>query len=74
MSERNEQGVLITNKDLYIELIKVRDKVTEMTPQATTIADHERRLRKIERMVWAFPSSLILSGSAVAIAYLETHR
>jgi hypothetical protein len=69
-----EQGVLITNKDLYIELRKVGDKVNEMVPQALQVADHEKRIRKIERWIWSIPSSLIISMAAVAVAYLETHR
>ena len=70
----NEQGVLITNKDLYIELRKVGDKVNEMVPQGVQLADHEKRLRKVERWIWSLPSSLILSAAAIAVAYLETHH
>lgn len=74
MTATEEQGVLITNKDLYIELRKVGDKVNEMVPQALTIADHERRIRKVERWMWSIPSALLVAIGSVAMAYIETHK
>jgi hypothetical protein len=72
--EQNEQGVLITNKDIYFELLQVKDKVNAMTPQSETIADHEKRLRRVERWMWALPAALITAIGSVGVAYLETHR
>ena len=53
---------------------RTKDKVNAMTPQSETIADHEKRLRRVERWMWALPAALITAVGSIGVAYLETHR
>lgn len=64
-------GVLITGKDMYLEMVQLRETVGRLIPPAEQLADHERRIRKVERWVWSVPSSLLVSGAAI---YLSTRH
>jgi hypothetical protein len=72
MTENGESGaVLITNKDLYVEIRKLQDSVLLMTPQAQKLEDHDQRLRALEKWKYALPSSLIVSATAIVVAIVE---
>lgn len=79
MTEQQQaNGVLITLKDVWIEVARLGTTLSSLEPVIKEIAkdqqDHEKRIRRLERLVWAIPSSLIMSGAAVAVAYFETHK
>jgi hypothetical protein len=63
--------VVITNKDIYTELLKVKEAVSAMSPQALTIADHENRIRSVEKWKYSMPASLTASAIAIATAWIE---
>lgn len=56
----NEPSVQIGLKEVYDKLCAVEDKVITLTPMAEKTADHEVRLRRVERWMWALPSSLLI--------------
>lgn len=62
-------GVIITPRDMYDEMVKLRTAVSELTPPVRRIEDLERRLRKVEQWKWSVPVSVVL---AIAAAYLQT--
>lgn len=72
----SEEPLVITLKDVYIEVTRLRDTVNLMTPQATQLADHENRLRSAERWRYSLPVSLVLAlgSSAVGVAELLNHH
>lgn len=74
MAENGENGVVITNKDIYTELLKVKEALTAMSPQAEQLRDHELRLRSVERWKYALPASIASSATAITIAILESHH
>lgn len=65
MVAENETGVVITNKDIYTELLKVKEAVTAMSPQAAQITDHEARLRSLEKWKYGLPASIGLAIAAI---------
>lgn len=69
MSDPN--GVTITLKDVYVELSKLRDTVNALTPQSEQLADHESRLRGLEKWKYALPTSVILAITSVIVTIME---
>jgi hypothetical protein len=68
-------GVVITNKDLYVEIRKLQDTVLLMTPQADKLREHDIRISQLERWRYALPGSLLVSAAAIIAAVLEgTHH
>lgn len=55
-------GVVITMDRIYTELRAVHDEVRDMRGEVKDIADHENRLRALERKVW------VASGVAAGLA------
>jgi hypothetical protein len=74
MAENSENGVVITNKDIYTELLKVKEALTGMSPQAAMLTDHEQRVRSLERWKYGLPASIASSAIAVTVAILETRH
>lgn len=71
-----DESVVVTLKDVWIEVRRLQDTVALMTPQATQLADHENRIRSAERWRYALPISLLLAvgSSATAVVELVTHH
>lgn len=55
-------GVVITMDRIYTELRAVHDEVKDMRGEVKDIADHENRLRSLERKIW------IAAGVAAGLA------
>lgn len=49
MTEDSDPGVRITNRDIYDKLVVVERKVD---PLPDRVADHEVRIRAIEKYLW----------------------
>ena len=71
MSENGEHGVVITNKDIYTEVLKMKEALSLMTPQGQMLTDHEARLRSVEKWKYGLPASISTSVIAAAIALLD---
>lgn len=71
-----DENVVVTLKDVWIEVRRLQDTVSLMTPQATQLADHENRIRAGERWRYALPISVLMAigSSGVAIADLITNH
>lgn len=65
---------VVTLRDIYDELRILQDKVSAMTPQSKTLADHENRLRLLERWRYALPGSIMLALASVTITIWEAFR
>jgi hypothetical protein len=69
----NEPGVTITIKELYLEMKQLISEVRMLTQEYKNAIrvdeDHERRLRTLERWMYAIPASMIIAviGAVVAI-------
>ncbi|MFE1749013.1 hypothetical protein ACFW88_00405 [Streptomyces anandii] len=68
-----DPGVYISSAQMYQEMRSLHDAVTRMetkldglSGQTTTIADHETRIRALERSRWPLPSLAALTGLAGA--------
>ena len=68
----DENGVVITIKDIYGEMkeliVEVRSLAQEYKNGRDVDEDHERRLRTLERWMYAIPASLLV---AVVSAYFS---
>ncbi len=62
--------VIVTLRDVWLEVREVRTSVAVLPAQTATLADHETRLRGLERWRYALPASLALAmgSSVVAVA------
>ena len=66
--------LVITLGDVYLAVRKVEEAVGIIPAQAQTIGDHEKRLRSIERWLYALPISVLLAiGSAVWAQVAPNH-
>lgn len=64
--------VLITARDIYDALVELRTTVNRLVDrhdaQASEVADHEARIRSLERGRWPLPAlSAVLALAAIAI-------
>lgn len=70
----DQTTITVTLKDVYDELRKLHDQVAAMTPQGQLIQDHEARLRRTERWLYALPPSLLLALASLIVALLEHNK
>lgn len=73
MTAGPDPGVYISSAQMYQEMRSLHDAVTRMDTkldglagQSVTIADHENRIRSLERGRWPLPSLAALTGLAGA--------
>lgn len=62
------ESVIITLKDVYIEMMKIRDAVQELESPAKAVVDHEVRIRGLERWRYSLPASLAVSVASIILA------
>lgn len=67
---RRDGPVVITNREIYSELLQVKGAVQTMSGQADRIADHEMRIRGVEKWRYALPPTLLISVASLIIALL----
>lgn len=75
MSEQPQQenGVIVSLKDIYVVVRRLEDSVNAMTPHGQQIGDHESRLRSLERWKYSVPASLLAAVAAVIVAATGHH-
>jgi len=56
------QGVVVSLSQIYTELRSVHREVTEMRAEVKSVADHENRIRQLEKKIW------VACGASSAIA------
>jgi hypothetical protein len=62
--------VMITLKDVWLEVAKMRDDVAHMAANTPQLVDHENRVRSLERWRYALPTSMMIAlGSAAVTIY-----
>jgi hypothetical protein len=66
-----DEPFVITLKDVYQEVQKMRGSVDSMSSQARTVTDHEARLRALERWRYALPTSIVVAAASLIVAILE---
>ncbi|MEU7168398.1 hypothetical protein AB0A70_27775 [Streptomyces morookaense] len=75
MSERDSLGVSISAREIYDQIVGLRDDVRSLTQTQTTtaaeLADHETRLRALERWRYAAP---VAGASALGAVVAEAVR
>ncbi len=74
--------VVITSREIYDQLVRVGTAITELAAQISRlgdghdevkrdVADHESRLRSLERSRWPLPSlAAVVSLAALAVAII----
>lgn len=65
----DDPAVKVSLADIYAELQKLRDAVNLLTPQAQTLADHETRIRQLEKWKYALPVSVILAAGDLILFF-----
>jgi hypothetical protein len=74
MSEPSGTGsniITITLKDVYIELMKIKESVLEIKGTTNKIPDHEDRIRALEKWRYGLPVSLALAFLSAVVGLLE---
>lgn len=76
MSERDSLGaVVIGPREIYDELVAMREDVRSLSQThegvATTLADHEDRIRGLERWKYALPVAAVTSAGTLITAVLK---
>lgn len=65
-----DPGVRVTLRDVWTEVRELADAVRGLVVVVDQVADHEQRLRRAERWLYALPLSLLVAiGSAVAAVW-----
>ena len=57
-----DQELFQTLTDIKVELARLNEK---LDGYKKTLEDHEARIRKVERLVWAFSTAAAVGGGAV---------
>jgi hypothetical protein len=69
-------GVTITSREIYDQIVGLREEVRSLTQHNETthktLADHEERLRGIERWKYSIPAALASSVGAAAVAVAKS--
>ncbi len=76
MDDRNELGVVTVGaREIYDELVALRGDVRSLSQTnetvAQTLADHETRLRGLERWRYALPVAAVTSAGTLIAAALK---
>jgi len=74
MSERTDPSipvVKVTLDDIYAELLSIGRKVDAMEGQKEDIADHEQRLRVLEKWVWGAAGLATLGGAGLGQVFAK---
>lgn len=64
-------SVVITLKDVWMEMSKLRDDVRRMDTNAAVLTDHETRIRATERWRYALPASVLMAASSAGLTIAE---
>lgn len=74
-TENEPQGVVVTFKDMYNEmrdlLHEVKTLTQELKESRKTDEDHERRLRVLERWMYAIPATLFIAIASIITAIMK---
>lgn len=71
MAEDEDGKVMITLKDVYDLLQDVKTTVTGMGDHGDRLADHEKRIRSLERNVWIIVGIGIVAQVVVPLIYAK---
>ncbi|MGK5728189.1 hypothetical protein [Streptomyces sp. URMC 124] len=76
MSERDHLGVVTVGaREIYDELVAMREDVRSLSQThegvATTLADHEDRIRGLERWRYALPVAAVTSAGTLITAVVK---
>lgn len=70
--ERDPGGFVITARDIWLQLVsltqEVRDMASPLKEAGRTLADHETRLRLLERWRYALPTTMLLAVASILAA------
>jgi hypothetical protein len=71
MSDRDPLGVTIGAREIYDELVGMREDVRSLTQTSESVAhkldDHEERLRVLERWKYALPTAAVSGVLAAGV-------
>jgi hypothetical protein len=71
MSERDPLGVTIGAREIYDELVGMREDVRSLTHHSETVTnkleDHETRIRVLERWKYALPTAAVSGVLAAGV-------
>jgi hypothetical protein len=74
MRQDPDGSVVITLRDVYDKVVSVEGTVQTIRGQAGTVADHEARIRKLERCLYALPPMGGLSIGSLLYAIYGGHH
>lgn len=69
-----DNGVVITNKDIYIKVLELNDKVTAAATVPQRLDDHEDRLRSVEKWKYSIPPTMLSGAIALLLQLLGGHH
>ncbi|MEU3686976.1 hypothetical protein [Streptomyces narbonensis] len=76
MAENDPLGVTIGAREIYDQVVGLRDDVRSLTQHnestAETLDDHEERIRAIERWKYAIPAGLLTGIGGAVTAFMKS--
>lgn len=70
----DDEGVRITLRDVWQELRSFGTRVEQVVVRLEAVADHEDRIRRLERWRYSLPASLFASAAALLVALIGGPR
>lgn len=74
MTESTDQGVVVTNKDIYIKVLELSEKINAVPDHRETLKDHENRIRSVEKWKYTVPPSALTALIALLLQLLGGHH
>jgi hypothetical protein len=75
VTERDPLGVVISSREIYDEIVGMREDVRSLSQHnervTETLADHEDRIRGLERWKYALPVAAVTSAGTLITAALK---
>jgi hypothetical protein len=75
MDERDPLGVTISAREIYDEIVGMREDVRRLTQASEGVAqqldDHEQRLRKLEAWRYALPVATVAGLASAAVTLIR---
>lgn len=76
MADNESLGVTISAREIYDQIVGLRDDVKSLVQSNNTtaekIADHEERLRSVEKWKFAVPATLVVALTSAGTTLIKT--
>lgn len=69
----NGNVIVVTLKDVYVELMKIKESLLKVEEGVRSIPDHETRIRSLEKWRYGLPVSMVMALVSIAVAVISLY-